>query len=98
MLFIVKCQDKENQKSIRDSYSAAHKDFLSKYKDYIIAPGTLYEEEGGVAQGSIWIVEAKDKEEVQAICAKDPFLINGLRKSVDIFIWNKVFPETKNLI
>ncbi|WP_326984410.1 YciI family protein [Chryseobacterium sp. MYb264] len=98
MLFIVRCQDNENKLSIREKYTEEHKKFLEAYKDHILVPGSLRLEVDGAAQGSIWIVDAETKEQVREICNRDPFFINGLRKSVDIFIWNKVFPETKTLI
>ncbi|PZP51602.1 MAG: hypothetical protein DI598_02810 [Pseudopedobacter saltans] len=93
MYFIVRCQDYADKLAVRQEFTADHKAFLAKYSEQILVPGTLFLEEGGAAQGSIWIVKADSKEEVNQICLQDPFRINGLRKSVEIFIWNRVFPD-----
>ncbi|QES88131.1 YciI family protein [Rhizosphaericola mali] len=93
MFFIVRSQDHADKLAVRQEFTADHKAFLAKYTDQILIPGTLFLEEGGAAQGSIWIIKADSKEEVEKICLQDPFRINGLRKSVEIFIWSRVFPD-----
>jgi uncharacterized protein YciI len=55
--------------------------------------GSLRPGADAAAVGAIWIVEAKDKKEIEALLQSDPFWVQGLRQSVEILYWSKAFPK-----
>jgi uncharacterized protein YciI len=50
------------------------------------------------ATGGLWLVEAGSADEVRRLCENDPFWPTGLRKSVQIHEWTRVFSDGKRLI
>jgi len=50
------------------------------------------------ARGGLWLVDAADLAEVDALVKEDPFWPTGLRKSVRILAWNQVFSDGRRLI
>ena len=49
--------------------------------------------EGDAFAGGLWLVEAETADTVDRLVKEDPFWAAGLRKSVQVFIWNRVFAE-----
>lgn len=43
----------------------------------------------------MWLVEAPDKETIEALFQSDPFWAQGLRQGYEILYWSKAFPERK---
>ena len=54
--------------------------------------GSLREDPVLPPVGALWIVEAANREAVQALIATDPFALAGLRERVEILHWSKAFP------
>ncbi|GHE06593.1 hypothetical protein U879_08750 [Defluviimonas sp. 20V17] len=76
---------------IRARHMPAHLSFLAAHSAEVQAAGPLLPGPQGSA-GGLWIVEAATIAEVEALVQGDPFWPTGLRKSVQIRPWQKVFP------
>ena len=82
---------------VRRKHMPEHLAFLQRNATMIQAAGPLAEADGRGA-GGLWLVEAKDPAEVDALVKEDPFWPTGLRKSVRILAWNQVFANDQALI
>ncbi len=40
----------------------------------------------------MWIIDAEDRAQAEAIYTNDPFWVNGLRARVELHHWSKGFP------
>jgi uncharacterized protein YciI len=98
MLYAVLFEDKPNLDSdVRRQHMAAHLVFLEKNAAHIKAAGPLRASPGDPA-GGLWLVEADSAGAVDALVKEDPFWPTGLRRSVRILEWSRVFSEGKRLI
>lgn len=77
----------EGAAEIRAAHTADHQAYLREYKGQILICGAMRAEPDGAPVGSLWIFQADTKEEVEAIIAKDPFQIHGLRATTTINAW-----------
>jgi uncharacterized protein len=82
---------------VRRQHMGEHLAFLQRHASKIQAAGPLRSSDGQPA-GGLWLVEAADSSEVQALVEDDPFWPTGLRKSVRILAWNQVFADGRRLI
>ncbi|OED44331.1 hypothetical protein AB833_01780 [Chromatiales bacterium (ex Bugula neritina AB1)] len=71
--------------------------FLQNNAEKINAAGPLQNSKKQAA-GGLWTVSASDETEVRQLIEADPFWPTGLRKSVTVLIWNRVFADGKCLI
>lgn len=92
MLFVIRFTDKPNTLDIRKQFTEPHFAWLSARKDVIQAAGPLRTDPEGNPIGAMWLVELESMTEAEAFFADDPFWVNGLRASVEILQWTKVFP------
>ena len=98
MNFIVLFEDNTDLgPEIRKQHLPAHLDFLKRNAATIATAGPLAEVDGTPA-GGIWIVAADNADAVNALIKEDPFWPTGLRKSVRILAWTKVFADGEVLI
>jgi uncharacterized protein YciI len=81
---------------VRTKHMSAHLAFLEKHGAAIQAAGPLRTAEGAAA-GGLWLVDANDASEVDALVREDPFWPTGLRKSVRILAWTQVFADGRRL-
>lgn len=79
--------DRSGTAEIRTAHTEAHQAYLREYKGIIVLAGALRPEPGGAPVGGLWIFEAETREEVEAVIAKDPFQIHGLRATTEIRAW-----------
>ncbi|MDJ0946860.1 MAG: YciI family protein [Kiloniellales bacterium] len=97
MLFAVFFEDNPDlEVDPRARLMPAHLDFLEQNARQIEAAGPL-KDDGGAPAGGLWLVEAGSAAEVQALVEDDPFWPSGLRKSVCILAWTRVFAEGRRL-
>ena len=101
MTFIVLFEDDPARSDQRAAHMEAHLAFLADHKTQIMAAGPLFEPEGAGA-GGMWIVDALDvdaldKAAVRRLAEADPFWPTGLRRSIRILAWRRVFAEGKRL-
>jgi uncharacterized protein YciI len=98
MKFIVLFEDNPAAGAdVRRKYMAAHLAFLERNAITVRAAGPLQRPDGQGA-GGLWIVDATDPSDVDALVKEDPFWPTGLRKSVRILAWSQVFADGRRLI
>ena len=66
--------------------------------DKIDAAGPLKDAATQDPAGGLWIVEAEDAGQVQALVEADPFWPTGLRKSIRILEWTRVYVDGQKMI
>ncbi|MFT4001854.1 MAG: YciI family protein [Rhizobium sp.] len=84
--------DGHNAAAIRKAYLQRHFAFLEANAETINSAGPLSREDDAFA-GGLWLVEAEAVDDVDRLVKEDPFWPTGLRKSVQILKWNRVFIE-----
>jgi len=82
---------------IRKTHMPAHLAFLEANAGKVEAAGPLSKLSGQGA-GGLWIVDAADEGEVEALVHEDPFWPTGLRKSIAILNWRQVYADGARLI
>ncbi|MGI9408541.1 MAG: YciI family protein [Hyphomicrobiaceae bacterium] len=81
---------------VRSRHMSAHLAFLEENFETVIAAGPLLTGNGEGA-GGLWLVDAADESQIDALVKADPFWPTGLRKSVRILKWNQVFADGHRL-
>lgn len=98
MLFAVLFEDKPGASAdIRARHMPDHLAFLQRNSSQVKAAGPLTNGTGSGA-GGLWLVEAKDEASVRKLVEDDPLWPTGLRKSVQILCWKRVFADGERLI
>lgn len=96
MLYAVLFEDAPDAPDdLRKTHMPAHLSFLEANAEMVKAAGPLRAETAGA--GGLWLVEAPDRNAVQALVHADPFWPTGLRESVRILEWRQVFAEGRKL-
>lgn len=93
MFYAVIFEDEASRAGERPRLMPKHLAFLERQADAIRAAGPLKDTSDGAAAGGLWLVEAEGPEAVRALVEADPFWPSGLRKSVRILEWTRVFAE-----
>lgn len=96
MLFAVLFTDNAVHAEARQRLMSDHLAFLEKNADRIRAAGPLQDADGAPA-GGLWLVEADDAAAVKALYESDPFWPTGLRRSVRVLRWTRVFAAKRLL-
>jgi uncharacterized protein YciI len=98
MKYVVLFEDNDEFAHMRPKFMADHLQFLGDNSDKIEAAGPM--KDGGTQEpaGGLWIVEADNHEQVQALVEADPFWPTGLRKSIQILEWTQVYVDGKKMI
>ena len=93
MLYVVLFEDHaERGPGIRARHLPAHLEFLEAHADVVRAAGPLHHGDGAAA-GGLWLVEAPSRERVDTLVQADPFHAAGLRRSVRVLGWTRVFAD-----
>jgi uncharacterized protein YciI len=98
MLYAVLFEDNPEHADKRPAHMPAHLAFLTENADRITSAGPMFQGDGGEGAGGLWLVEAEDADAVQALVEADPFWPTGLRKSVQVLRWQRVFADGAVLI
>lgn len=96
--YIVLFQDNADKADARQKYMSKHLQFLEKNASVIQSAGPLEDGVTGDAAGGLWLLQAKNQNEVTALVESDPFWPTGLRKSIRILQWNRVFHAGNRLL
>jgi uncharacterized protein YciI len=75
----------------------AHLAFLERNADRIRAAGPLEDAADGTPAGGLWLVDAKDRRQVDALVEEDPFRNTGLRRRIRVLTWKQVFADGRRL-
>lgn len=81
---------------LRARHMPAHLAFLDARSTRIRAAGPLHDPEGAGA-GGMWMVEAHDAAEVEALIRQDPFWTTGLRGTHRVLMWTRVHADGHRL-
>jgi uncharacterized protein YciI len=87
MLFIIHAVDRTDALATRLEHYDAHKAFLSDTSRFgvkIVMSGPLVADDGKTMIGSLFMVEAPSRTEVEAFHQSDPFLAAGIWNNVTI--------------
>jgi uncharacterized protein len=96
MRFIVLFEDDPRHAAERQRLMPQHLAFLEANANAVLAAGPLRAVDGTPA-GGLWLVEATDAAAVTMLVEADPFWPTGLRKSVRVLEWVRVFAEGRRL-
>ena len=98
MKFVVLFEDNPDAgQDLRVRHMADHLAFLERHASRVEAAGPL-KTQAGFPAGGLWIVAADHADEVQRLVEEDPFWPTGLRKSVRVLSWPRVFAGGRRLI
>ncbi len=98
MKYAVLFEDNDEFAHMRPKFMADHLRFLGDNSDQIEAAGPMKDGKTQAPAGGLWIVEADNPEQVQALVEADPFWPTGLRKSIQILEWTQVYVDGKKMI
>ena len=93
MLFIVRFTNNPDRVGLISQYYPAHLQWLKERESVILVPGAIRTEPDAPPVGGLWIVQAENKAEVEALFQTDPFWVQGLRQGYEILYWYKAFPD-----
>jgi uncharacterized protein YciI len=85
--------DPERAQEVRGRLMPDHLAFLERHADEIKAAGPLRKADDGAPAGGLWLVDAADKAAVDKLVRDDPFWPTGLRRSVSVLEWTRVFAD-----
>lgn len=91
MLFAVRFTDNADRVAVRQTFMAAHLDWLDRHESVVKAAGSLRVAPDQPPVGGLWLVDAESVEEVESLLRTDPFWIEGLRADYEIRYWSKAF-------
>lgn len=89
MLYAIHCLDQPHAPALRKTHFEAHQAFLKASPLRIVVAGPLQDDAGAAAVGSLLIVEAASRAEVEAFNAADPYFKAGVWSRIDITRFNK---------
>lgn len=70
-----------------------HLDYLESVKDSVLLSATKRGTDDNQVLGFVWLIEAADAAEAQALCQADPFWKEGLRTSFKLSQLTKARPD-----
>jgi hypothetical protein len=95
MIYAVLFEDDARRAAMRARYMPDHLSFLERNATSIRAAGPLTDTANDEPAGGLWLVEADTAQAARALVEADPFWPTGLRKSVRILAWTRVFADGK---
>jgi hypothetical protein len=98
MIYAVLLEDDASRADARAKHMPDHLSFLERNASSIHAAGPLEDTASHASAGGLWIVQADSPQTVQSLVEADPFWPTGLRKSVRILEWTRVFSDGKRQI
>jgi uncharacterized protein YciI len=92
MHFVIHAVDKKDALPVRAKHYRDHRIHLDRAADHgvsVMTAGTLVAADGETPVGSLFILEAADRNAVDAFTASDPYQVNGVWQTVDVHYYNK---------
>jgi hypothetical protein len=84
MLFVIYGMDYPDKPAERLRHLAAHRAHCDTGGLKIVMSGPLVEDDGERMIGSLFVVDAANRAEVDSYLAADPFTLNGVWERVDV--------------
>ncbi|MEP7313696.1 MAG: YciI family protein [Pseudomonadota bacterium] len=85
MLFILRFTDKPDSLHIREKHYSAHIAWLDAHADSVLVAGVMKATADGPNVAALWIVSAASSDAALSLSDTDPFWMNGLRASREVF-------------
>jgi len=98
MLYAVLFTDQPNRLNVRSRLMPQHLEFLEHHRERIRAAGPLVHASANEPAGGLWLVDANDDGEVVELVHADPFWPTGLRQTVRVLEWKRVFADGRRLV
>lgn len=89
MFYVIHCIDKDGMVDRRLELYGQHKSYLASADIKTVVSGPLVTDDGETMIGSMFIVEAESRSEVEAFNRDDPFNKAGLWATVNIHAFSK---------
>lgn len=95
MLFMAEFGPHANKPDVFKQALQPHLDYLESVKDKVLLSATKQATDGNGKQvlGFVWLIEAADAAEAEALCKADPFWTQGLRTSFRLSRLIKALPD-----
>lgn len=82
-VFVLTCLDRPGALEVRMAARPAHLDYIAANRARVKLAGPLLDDAGAMA-GSLFILEAETRAEVEAFTAADPYVLAGLFERTEI--------------
>lgn len=89
MLFIIFCVDRPGVEEKRRQAIAGHIEYLAKDPIKVVMSGPLVSDDGTKTVGSLFLVEAADRAEIERFQRADPLYNAGIWETVEVRAFNK---------
>jgi len=92
MLFVIHALDKKGEMPTRAKHYRDHRIHLDRSEEYqvdVITAGTLIDDDGVTPCGSVFVVDAGNRDAVDRFVRSDPYHVNGVWERVDIQGYSK---------
>ena len=89
MLFAIFCIDKPGMAEKRAAVMHPHRDYLAQASVKIVMSGPLVDDDGETVVGSLYVVEAADRAEIEAFQKDDPLVAADLWELVEVRAFSK---------
>lgn len=89
MYFSILCYDKQNSLNKRKKLRPGHIEYIRRSKKKILLVGPILSE-SEEPQGSLLIMDFKDRNEASKFSKNDPYYLGGLFAKVEIYKFKKV--------
>jgi uncharacterized protein YciI len=86
--FILICRDKPGALDLRMATRERHLAWVGENRANVVRAGPLLDDDGGMI-GSLFIVEAEGRAQVEAFSAADPYAKAGVFERVEILAWRQ---------
>lgn len=84
MLYIIYQIDRPDSAAVRAEQRPAHFAYLDEHRDTLVLGGALLAEDGTTREGSVLIVNVRNRDEAEQFSADEPFRKAGLFERVEI--------------
>ena len=98
MPFAIITRDKPGHAHLREMHQAAHKAYLDRHRDTLLAAGAMLEDDAMNAHGGVLLVDLESREAAEAFVRNDPFSEAGLFSEILITRWRKAFFNRERLV
>lgn len=92
MLFVIHALDKKGAMPTRAKHYRDHRIHLDRSETYqvdVITAGTLIADDGETPCGSVFVVDAANRDAANRFVHSDPYHLNGVWEHVDIHGYSK---------
>ncbi len=86
--YVLICRDKPGALDLRMATRETHLAWVGENMANVVRAGPILDEAGGMA-GSLFVLTAETRAEVEAFTAADPYSKAGLFESVEILKWRQ---------